>query len=389
MKYTRLLVGLLVILVALWVIVGEQVAGVSSDAFVNAPVVTIRSDVAGTVALSARALGSKVSKGEVLGAVTDPLVDNIRLSDLMLESDLAAAEAARLEAVIGANRAMQEALAMRQASFLAHRLEELKARLDHARNRLRILEGTAPDATAQALADAVSESVDRERAEPLLSDLALDHARERVAVLETALDAARQGVFLGDGYNDAPFSEQRSLALAGEIAAQEAALAEARARISALGARLSREKVRVNGLTGGEFRAPVDGLYWEVMQADGVTAQRGDPLVRIVDCTGVIVSLSVSENVYNSLRLGQSAEFRLAGQSRVFDATVSRLAGSGAATIYQTLAVAPSARHLQRFDVTLSVPALASDPDLSCAIGRTGRVFFDRRPLDWLRTLFG
>jgi hypothetical protein len=50
--------------------------------------------------------------------------------------------------------------------------------------------------------------------------------------------------------------------------------------------------------------------------------------------------------------------------------------------------VAPSARHLERFDVAVAVPGLQEDPELACAIGRTGRVFFDARPLDWLRGLF-
>jgi hypothetical protein len=60
------------------------------------------------------------------------------------------------------------------------------------------------------------------------------------------------------------------------------------------------------------------------------------------------------------------------------------LAGSGAETIYRNLAIAPSRQHLERYDVTLLSPALR-DSDVGCAIGRTGRVFFDARPLDFVR----
>ena len=38
-----------------------------------------------------------------------------------------------------------------------------------------------------------------------------------------------------------------------------------------------------------------------------------------------------------------------------------------------------------RFDVTLSVPGLTQQPDLSCAIGRTGRVIFTAGPLSTIR----
>ncbi|MHB0951186.1 MAG: hypothetical protein ACYC10_04590 [Allorhizobium sp.] len=61
------------------------------------------------------------------------------------------------------------------------------------------------------------------------------------------------------------------------------------------------------------------------------------------------------------------------------------MAGSGAQNVYQNLAVGPSQEHLGRYDVALSVPGLLGDDKLRCGIGRTGRVFFEPRPLDWLR----
>ena len=59
--------------------------------------------------------------------------------------------------------------------------------------------------------------------------------------------------------------------------------------------------------------------------------------------------------------------------------------GSGAAGLYANLAVGPSAEHLERFDVTVSVPDLSSQPDLACAIGRTGRVIFSSGPIATMR----
>ena len=141
--------------------------------------------------------------------------------------------------------------------------------------------------------------------------------------------------------------------------------------------------MRVNALAGGDIASPVAGVLWEVLESDGVTVQRGDPILRIANCGAVLVTLSVTERVYNDLTIGQAAEFRISG--RLFDATVARLGGAGAERLYGHLAVAPSREHLERYDVALLVPGLAADPDLGCVIGRTGRAFFERRPLDWLR----
>lgn len=389
MKYNRLIIGFLIIIAALWVLAGEQISGASSDAFVNARVVTVRARSAGKLELADRSLGSVVAEGERLGDLTDINVDNVRLNDLLLESALKDAQINGLKQLIEATKVQHQALADRSATYGSHRIRELETRLAHARRRLELLEsGGGATAQDQRLADAVDESASRLPGEPLTAALALEHARERVEVLEISLASARAGVFLGDGYNDAPHAGQRAAELVGEIAKSEAALSTAVADLAAIETRISRERVRVNALTGGELLAPVGGLYWEVLQEDGVTVQRGDPVLRLVDCGSTFISASVSENVYNTLALGRPAKVRLAGDTRVFDASVSRLAGAGAATIYERLAIAPSERHLERYDVTLTVPALSNDRSLACAVGRTGRVFFDRRPLDGLRSLF-
>jgi len=388
MKFTRLIVGFVVILFALWVIVGEQMARTSANAFVNAPIVTVRSDVAGTLELVDRPPGARVNAGEVVASITDPLVDTIRLNDLVMERTFEEAARARIAAQREAQRGIQGDLDARGESFRENRLDELRTRLEHARARLALLEdGTDPE--TRRLGDALDSDGARLPAEPDLESLALDYARERVEVLEIELRAAEAGVFLGDGYNDSPNAAQRATELDSVIATLDAEHAEAEARVAAVAERIDRERVRVNALTGGDLASPVDGLLWEVLEADGVVVQRGDPLLRLVDCASLVVSLSVPEGTYNGLRLGDAARFRFENETRLFDATVTRLAGSGAATVYEHLAVAPSQRHLERYDVTLLVPELSQDPELGCPVGRTGRVFFEDRPLDGLRGLFG
>ncbi|MGR3250900.1 MAG: HlyD family secretion protein [Paracoccus sp. (in: a-proteobacteria)] len=389
MRYRRLILGIVAIVVALWIIVGEQMSGASADAVVNAPVITVRAPVAGDLTVPTRQLGARVTQGEVIASIEDPVVDRVRLDDLLMEVRLEEATRAQIEALLSNTQATREALLQRSQTFRSRRLEELRTRLSHAEARLEILEaGGAPtDEDEQRLLDAVDDGTERLPGEPRLDALVLDHARERVEVLQIALRAAEQGVFLGDGYNDAPNAEQRATELASEIAALQTRLAEAEERVAAVGERVDRERLRVNSLTGGELQAPVTGLLWEVLQADGVNVQRGDPILRLVDCGATMVTASVTERVYNSLAVGDAARFRLGGSSTVFEATVARLAGSGAETIYRNLAVAPSQRHLERYDVALIVPQLAQLGVEGCMIGRTGRTFFDGRPLDGLRRL--
>lgn len=359
MRAFRFFIGLGVVLLALWVLIGEQLSGASADATINARVVVLRSPVAGTLDVPVRALGSRVSRGEVLAEVSDPLVDAVRLDDLAMEMALAEADVARIAAHLAATEAAITEQTERAQVYKAARRAELSARLDHARAVLALLGSDTPSVRAE-------------------------EARERVAVLEIAVQTAEGGVFLGEGYNDAPFAEQRLAQLRVQASDQRADHAAATARVATLAARRDAETLRVNRASGGEITAPVDGLYWQPLASDGESIQRGDPVARLVDCGSTVVTASVSAAVYNRLTPGTQAGFRPRGGGAVLSGSIERLAGAGAATVYETLAVAPSQKHLQRYDVLISVPTLRGDPALSCAVGRTGRVFFDVRPLDWL-----
>lgn len=405
MKLTRLIVGAAVILVALWVLIGEQLAGASADAVVNARLATVRSPLAGTVALGPRSPGSRVVTGEELGSVADPLVDRVRLEDLAMERAFAQAGVARADALA---RATEEAIApldARTATYRAERGAELEARLGHARSRLAALGGPgAPAAATTGAQDdlvvvpsALVEEGSASEAGPggaleggatgTRTALALTEARERVDTLEIELRAAAEGVLLGDGYNDAPWSEQRAEELRGLLRERRAALQDATARLEAIDARASSARIAASRLASASLRSPVNGQLWEIRAEDGEVTQRGDAVMILLDCNSVLVTLSVTESVYNGLAPGDEARFRLSGDGRDFPATVARLGGAGAQTLYRNLAVAPSQQHLERFDVALLVPGLASAEGLDCPVGRTGRAFFERRPLDWLRGL--
>ncbi len=313
----------------------------------------------------------------------------MRLDDLVMERTFTQASVAREQAIRSGLAASIVEQENRLNRYRAERITELEARLGAAQERLRILEsGTDLDGTGGDVSLALEESGGREPLEPRLPELWISYARERVETLEIALRAARDGVLLGDGYNDAPCSEQRLSELRQELAAADAGISEAEARLAGVAAREETERRRVNRSGGAELPSPVDGIYWEELASNGETVQRGDPVARLADCRSTIVTLSVTEAVFNRLSVGDAAVFRPRGERDAYGGTVLRLAGAGAATFYRNLAVAPSQRHLERYDVAVLIPELRSDSALGCAVGRTGRVFFDRRPLDALRDLF-
>ena len=95
MKYVLRILGLLAIVFALYVIVGEQLVGSSGDAYVNARLSTVRAPMGGTVDLAPLALGAKVQQGETMGSLNardhpDPTLAGLLEGDLLARADLAA-----------------------------------------------------------------------------------------------------------------------------------------------------------------------------------------------------------------------------------------------------------------------------------------------------------
>lgn len=396
MKLSRLVIGIVIVVVAVVVIVWEQLAGTSADAVVNARLTTLHAKVAGTLSLAPRELGSLVSTGETLGAIDDSLVDDIRLNDLILEKAVAEAERERLDLEIERIRSAIGFLEARAASYASERVRQLEARMEAARAASRAIEARLDEAqSALGRSEELKKkgvetaaALDRARAARRIAEHELEASGRELDALEVELTAARSGIFLGDGYNDAPYSEQRISELTLEMNQLAARSAAEAARAKALEERIEAERRRVNRLASSPILANVQGRLWSILAANGEELQRGQDVLRLVDCGSLIVTLSVAELVYNTLKIGDPARFRFSGKSTVLDGTVVRLAGSGAETIYANLAVAPSRQHLERYDVALAVPGLRGGGEDTCAIGRTGRVFFESRPLDWFRRLF-
>lgn len=389
--------GLALAAAAAYVIVGEQMAGISADAVVNAQVVTVRAPVDGVLTLQLRGLGARVGAGEPIGRVEDPRPDETRLTDLRRALATAEADLDRLLDLANALAASRAALETQAREYARGRAQQLEARLaeaqavmEAAQSRLREADAAlrrANDLSRTGIQTVVDFNRARSGFEVGAQDV--EAARNRMRYLAIELDAARRGVFLGDSYNDAPFSVQRLREIDQRMGELSADVRERNRRLALLEEQRGEERVRLARFREARLAAPAPGVLWEVMTGSGEYVRRAQDVARLVDCTTTVVTASVRESVYNRLRVGDPARFRLAGDGRTYEGTVARLAGSGAETIYRSLAIGPSAEHLKRYDVAMVFPALTEDPEAGCAVGRTGRAVFSVRPLDFWRRLLG
>ncbi|WP_334513216.1 HlyD family secretion protein [Bradyrhizobium sp. AZCC 1693] len=395
MKLARILIGIVLLAGGLYILIGEHFAGTSADANVNARIYVIRAPIEGNVTLAVKSIGARLNAGELVADVSDDRFDNARLLELERNRDNQQIELTRIAAQRMAVSESRIGFSAQATDYQHGRTRQIEARLaenkaaqDAASARLRAADAAfrrANELSNRGVETAAS--FDRARAAFDVAQQDLESARQRNVYLETELASARSGVFIGESYNDAPSSSQRIRELDLRLAELSVDEQQVKARIAQYERQVDAERVRVNRLTSATLKAGVPGVAWDFLVDDGEFARRGQDLMKLVDCSNVIVTASVTESLYDSLTIGAPVQFRLFGDRRIFDGTIIRLGGSGASLLYTNLAVGPSAQHLQRFDVTATVPELAREPDLACAIGRTGRVIFSGGPIARLRRL--
>jgi hypothetical protein len=402
-RVVKSLIGLAVLVFAVWVPARQLFQVASAEAVVNAQIVTLRAPIEGTVAVDIGIPGIGVELGQStdLLRILNPRADLFRLNEASQAVAASLDEQARIAADLRSRRTQQEELTQQVEDFRLARIDYLTAllvipagptiilgdrdeRVPFLRARLGQInpEGDAALIYDEQLMAAVSAFqstrgmiedgiVGPKTIAMLNGEFDPEPVKGHAAVIE--LDALRRGVFIGDSYNDRPSSAQRLDILAIEIAALESELAISAARHERLVESEARERAWVEQMSSAAITAPVDGRVWEVLTAPGEQVVVGQELVRMLDCANPLVTAAVSEAVYNQLIVGMAASFTFREGGEPMMGEVVQLTGFAAAPA--NLAITPSALRAESYRVTVAVPAIAEGE--GCAVGRTGRVVFD------------
>ncbi len=377
------LIGLLVVVAVGWIPVRALLETSSTEAVINARLITLRAPIEGQVGvLAAVAAGSEVQPGAELVSVVNPRAERGRLDDLRrlideLENDIKTLVARRADLA-----ALHKDLADQTRAFRVARLDQLQARIaelgsDTAAAAAKREEAQQALERARSLVEGGSGtkvSLEKARRDATVAEqilLALGHRR---TALDVELAALQNGVYVGDSYNDRPQSLQRADDIALRLHELAADIDHRQARLALLRAELVGEKARYSERSTTSLTSPVRGSIWEIMTAPGESVARGQDLVRLLDCSGLVVTATVGETAYNHLRIGDPARFRFRGEGKAYEGKIMGLTGVGTAAA--NLAIQPSALAKEPYRVTVAIPELAKPGQ--CDVGRTGRVTFGK-----------
>ncbi len=310
--------------------------------------------------------------------------DRTRLDGLDDRLALLQIQRTALQAKITSTRQAHDGLVRDLVRFTLGRTKQLEARAAQfesevaaAKARTAVAVAAAGRALALGRKDAVSAAeVQRLTQEQTIAEQTEISTERALDATNAELNSARDGTFLGDGANDRPSSAQRSDELRQRLNELTADLAAADAEIALVERDVVDETARYRSFADVAMSLPVAGRIWEVMTAPGEHVRAGQDLLKILDCSGAVVTANVTEAVYNRLSVGTPARFRPTDGGGDLRGVVTNL--TGLADAPANLAIVPSALSREAYRVTVRVPELASGN--SCAVGRTGRVIFDKAP---------
>ncbi|HXF53674.1 MAG TPA: HlyD family efflux transporter periplasmic adaptor subunit [Hyphomicrobiaceae bacterium] len=375
-------IGLALVVIVGWGPAQRLMQTTSVEAVVNARLVTLRTPIEGQViAAQARlTVGATVAAGTPLLTIVNSRADRTRLDELRRLVERLEHDRQLLRAKLESARALHTEFAAQTRLFQEGRIRQLEARLAEIRSEIEVAKARREEAadvlqrteTLAVKGWQTRASLDRARRERDIADQQIVAAQHRARTVEVELEAARAGTFVGDSYNDRPRSSQRADELQQQMAELTAELHQNESRTALLKEELAEEQARFTNLARVTVAAPANGTIWELLTASGEQVNRGQELLRMLDCTTAVVTATVSESVFNRLQVGGPARFRFRDGGKELEGYIVHL--TGVAEAPANLAIAPRSLIKEAYRVNVAIPALAQSQN--CHLGRTGRVVF-------------
>lgn len=373
---------------------------VSSNAFVNAELVRVTSPIAGRLSSSLPQKGQFIAE-----TATAPLVDALnpdrrQLTAYEQEYALAAARIDLASAQLDDIKEQNRELRKRLEDYRDAMLDRLGRDTDEAQALLKACTARRDEVTKQrtrieALAKSGTASTQRlEEVQAAYATAAAncEAASARIASLESVRSAAKQGIFLQDGYNDTPYSQQQRDRLLQRRQEIEAEMQRDLSRLMLLNADMEKERQRLESTSHYNLTLPGGHVVWTITASPGAPVVEGQTVMDLANCERRFVIVDLPERAFESVRPGARATVRLLGADTWIEGHVQQVLGSAARQDERLLAAQvprPDARRVT-VEIALAADSLPTETGRYCDIGRMAEVRIDRagselfKPLAWL-----
>lgn len=369
---------------------------IASSAFVNAELVRVAAPIAGQLTSNLPRKGDFIDRSAPVSLVEARAPDQRHLSHLLSQHAVATKRAGLARKQLAEITAADEELIARIKTYRQGTVSRLGYERDEARSeRTGCLAEAAQRRDIGSRLDHLVKSgtttaIRSAEAQALLETNAarcemLDAKLKR---LEVELKSAEDGVFLRDGANDAPYSQQqRDRLLLRRQDLEIRALEEAQ-QAAQIATEIEQEKARLARLNRFEVALPAGHVVWSVAASPGSSVSEGQTVLDLAACQDRFVTVELPERDFEKLKPGAPAYVRLVGSNEWTTGQVRQIRGSAARTDDRLLAAQVKRPDPHSITVEVRLPDnVEADRSNFCNIGRLAEVRFQRAPLAFLAGL--
>lgn len=205
----------------------------------------------------------------------------------------------------------------------------------------------------------------------------------RIQRFRIELASAQQGVFLRDGANDVPYSQQQRDRLVLRRQDLETEMLQQRSRAVQLEAEITEERSRLNRISYSDLLLPADHVVWSVSASPGSTVTEGQTILDLANCAHRFVVVDLPEREFERVKAGDSPSVRFIGSDEWRQGKVRQVLGSAARTDNRLLAA--QIPHVTTSSIAVEVELAQEDSEADrnsfCNVGRMAEVRFQRTGL--------
>lgn len=389
-RIVRLSVAVVLLAAALWAFGPHLSSRVASSAFINAPLVRVSSPIAGRLTHDLPRRGEYIAKARRVELVRALAPDQRHLFDLRQQHAVAQRRAELARAQLAEIQKSDGELATRVKAYRTGTVKRINGEIEEAKAenkgclaeaKLRKEVGSRFEALAkQGTASQIRSAEAWATQEATLTRCGLSEARIKRLAVE--LDAAKQGIFLRDGANDAPYSQQQRDRLLLRRQEIETELLNDRSKAEELAAAIKEESERLSRTGHFDLTLPAGYVVWTTAASAGSTVIPGQFVIDLADCRNRFVAVELPERAFEMIRAGDHADVRFVGSDAWTAGTVLYERGSAARADERLLAARVPVASKGSITIEVDLPADVWPEDRSgnfCDIGRLAEVRFPRR----------
>jgi len=387
-RSVRIVVALILLGLSAWTFAPYLEYRIAPSAFINAELLRLTAPIAGRLTQDLPRKGEFIAQPQKVTLIDSMAPDRRHLLDIERQyaaskdnSELAGKQLDEVMALDAELTKRAEAFRAGMVSRLSHEVEEAEAERNgcQAEAQQRIEVGSRMD----ALVEAGTASQIRTAEAHAIQEATATHCRmaeARFQRLVGELNTARDGIFLSDGINDVPYSQQQRDRLVFRRQELQTLLLQETRRVSQIAAEITEERSRLALVDHYDLTLPQSHVVWSVAASPGSAVIEGQTLLDLADCGRRFVAVELPARDFEQIKVGDAAAVRLIGSNEWTEGRVLQVRGSAARGDDRLLAAQIPLANSGNITIEVSLVrgVTPADGNSFCDIGRMAEVRFQR-----------